>query len=123
VTIRHHVAAACGHHPDNSVQQLCALIQPPHASNRSNVRRYLVIGEDATELLGDGHPVSHLATVESDHEGIVDEALGIGLGILSIPRVEDRAVQFVEISGPTGVGHADDGNRRSETMMGGAASR
>jgi len=114
MAIRHHVVAAWGHHPDNGVQQLGTLVQPPNASNHSNVRRHLVIGEDPTELIGDGHSAAHLAAVESDHEGIVEEARGIGLRVLPIPRVKDGGVQSLEVSGSLCIGHAGENSALRE---------
>jgi hypothetical protein len=99
VPIRHHVVTAGRHHSDDGMEQLSALIQPPDTPNDSNVRRHLVVSKDRFELLSDGGAAVHLTAVEADHESVLDEAVGVRLDVLSIPRVEDHTVQSDEIRG------------------------
>jgi hypothetical protein len=49
--------------------------------------------EDGGELLGDLPAAVHLAAVEAHDDRLVGEAARVGVGVLPIPRVENRAVQ------------------------------
>ncbi len=94
--VRQDVVAPRRDHAHNCVKKRGLFVYPSHTANNSNVAGDVVIGEDRRELLGDLRAAVHLAAVETDDQRVVDEQVGAALRVLSVPRLENLAMELLE---------------------------